>query len=215
MGEGRDITLFEPTSTGIPHGVGPVDAVVVGASLGGPSALQTLLHDLPADFGAPVAICQHMSPGMIELFAEQLDRVSPLTVKPAEDREPLVAGTVYVAPVGLQMRLVKERGRSFVRLDEDWADSLHVPSIDVLFSSAAMAFGSCAMGVLLTGMGSDGALGMHAIRRAGGHTLCESEASATSYSMPRSAIELGAAAGELPIEQMADAIAGRVHRGPA
>lgn len=203
----------EAIVTGLPYGNGPVDAIVVGASLGGPVALKHFVSGLPRDLAAPVAICQHIAPSMVAVLAEQLDKVAALKVVVARDRERLEAGRVYVAPGGRHMRLARGNDGGVVQLDRDFADSLHVPSIDVLFSSAAMAFGSCTVAVLLTGMGSDGALGMHAVRTAGGYTVAESEQTAASYSMPRAAVELGAVAVQYPIERIAAAVATRVGSG--
>lgn len=204
------IEHLDPFPTGVPHGGGPIDVVGIGASLGGPVALRSVLSGLPKDLPVPVAVCQHMAPGFTEHFAEQLDKVTRLRVKEARHAEPALPGTVYLAPAGLQMRVVKKDGKAHIRLDRDWADSLHVPSIDILFGSLARDFGSCAMAVLLTGMGDDGAQGMYAVRRAGGHTVCESEDTAVSFGMPGSAIGLRAAAVTLPVELIADHIAQRV-----
>ena len=199
-----------PEPVGVPMGVGPIDAVFVGASLGGPAAIGEVLSRLPADFPVPVAVCQHISKGFTRVLVDRLDNACPLEVHEAADGEVFGAGHIYVAPSGVHMRVRKTHEGARVRLDEDFADSLHVPSIDVLMSSAAQAFGSCALAVLLTGMGSDGALGMYAVRKAGGHTICEAEETAVSYSMPKSAVELGAAAEQAPIEEIADRILSRM-----
>ena len=192
-------------------GVGPVDAVFIGASMGGPAAITEVLSRLPGDLPVPLAVCQHISKGFTQVLVDRFDAVCPLEVREATHRDPFQAGRVYVAPSGLHMRVLKTHEAARIRLDEDFADSLHVPSIDVLMSSAAQAYGSCALAVLLTGMGSDGALGMYAVRRAGGHTICEAENTAVSYSMPKSAIDLGAVAEQAPIEEIADRIVRRMH----
>lgn len=172
-------------------------AVVIGASTGGPKLVEAVLRELPADFPAPVAVCQHMPQGFTTIWAERLDQICRLQVKEPRNREPFERGNVYIAPVGKHMRIRKD-GRSYsIALDSDFADSLHVPSIDMLMSSAAAAYGSRVLGVLLTGLGSDGAMGMLAIRRAGGHTICQEPETAIAASMPQSAVELGAAAEEV------------------
>lgn len=202
--------------TGVPLGATPVEAVFIGASTGGPAAVERILRELPATFAVPISICQHMSPGFTRLWAERLDGVCNLKVAEARYGERLRPGQVYIAPVGKHMRFKAEDGQRTIMLDRDFADSLHVPSIDIFMSSAAQAFGSRSLGVLLTGLGADGALGMLAIRRAGGYTLCQTEESAVAPSMPFSAKSLGAVAEECPIEEMAHAIARQVsgrHRG--
>lgn len=196
--------------TGVPLGGVELSAVVIGASTGGPKLVEAVLRELPYDFPAPVAVCQHMPPGFTRIWAERLDDICRLKVREAVNREEFVRGTVYIAPVGVHMRLRKDGRTAKVALDADFADSLHVPSIDMLMSSAAAAFGSRVLGVLLTGLGSDGAMGMLAIRRAGGHTICETPESAIAASMPQSAVELGAAAEEIPGPQIPRAIVERV-----
>ncbi len=196
--------------TGIPLGANPPEAVFIGASTGGPAAVERILRELPHTFRVPICVCQHMSPGFTKIWAERLDGICGLRVAEARYGEALRPRHVYIAPVGKHMRFKAEKGERTVMLDRDFADSLHVPSIDIFMSSAAQAFGSGALGVLLTGLGADGALGMLAIRRAGGYTLAQTEDSAVAPSMPSSAKELGAVAEECAIEQMAHAIARRV-----
>jgi len=195
---------------GVPLGSVPLDAVVIGASTGGPPMVEQILRDLPRDFRAPVAICQHMPPGFTQAWAERLDSICRLRVKEARFGDVFEAGTAYVAPIGKHMRVQRENKHAALTLDADFADSLHVPSIDILMSSVAQAFGSRALGVLLTGLGQDGALGLLAVRRAGGHTITEAEDSAVAYSMPGSAVELGAAAEEVSASEMGPVIIERV-----
>lgn len=195
---------------GVPFGSVPLDVVAIGASTGGPPTVEQLLRELPRDFRAPVAICQHMPPGFTQTWAERLDSVCRLRVKEAKYGEPFVPGIAYVAPIGKHMRVLREGKEAQVVLDIDFADSLHVPSIDILMSSVAQAYGSRALGVLLTGLGQDGALGMLAVRRAGGHTITETEDSAVAYSMPGSAVELGAAAEEVAAANLSAVVMDRV-----
>jgi two-component system chemotaxis response regulator CheB len=191
---------------GVPFGGVPLDVVVIGASTGGPPTVEHILRELPRDFPAPVAICQHMPPGFTETWALRLDSVSRLHVREARFGEPFEPGNAYLAPIGKHMRIKRENKHAVVSLDMDFADSLHVPSIDILMSSVAHAYGSRALAVLLTGLGTDGALGMLAVRRAGGHTITEAEDSAVAYSMPGSAVEIGAAAQEMTAAEMPAAI---------
>lgn len=200
----------DDSAYGVPAGGGVLSAVVIGASAGGPAAIESVLSALPADFPVPIAVCQHMVEGATGFWADQLDVACQLKVAEAKRGEIFSAGRVYVAPAGRHMRILGSRAQPIVMLERDFADVLHVPSIDFLMSSVAMLFGSRALGALLTGMGSDGALGMLAIRRAGGVTLAQSEESAFMASMPKAAADLGAAAEVVPLERMAKVIAERV-----
>ncbi len=185
--------------------------MVIGASTGGPKVVEGILRMLPHDFPAAIAICQHMPPGFTKAWAERLDEVSSLRVKEACFGERFESGTVYIAPAGKHMRLMRDSdGDVHISLDRDFADSLHIPSIDILMSSAAHAFGSGLLAVLLTGLGSDGTLGMLAVRRAGGHTISEAPESAAVYSMPGSAVEIGATAEEVSSKTMPQVIMDRV-----
>lgn len=192
--------------SGVPANTGPFDALVIGASFGGPRAVERILVALPRRFRLPVAVCQHITPGMTSLWADALCSKCRVKVVEAVSHAAFEPGTVHIAPAGKQMRLFKAGGRSMVRLDPDFADSLHVPSIDVLFSSAAQTFGSRTLAVVLTGLGNDGTIGMLQIRQAGGYTIGESVETAASYSMPGSAHEAGAVVEQLPLDRIADRI---------
>lgn len=192
---------------GIPANTGPYDVLVVGASLGGPPAVEALLQALPADLPIPVAVCQHMAPGFTATWAERLGAHCSMRVQEAQRRDIMQPGVVYIGPAGLQMRIRRDTGKLTICLDPDFADSLHVPSIDILFSSAAAATGTGTLAVLMTGMGSDGANGMLAIRQAGGYTIAESQTSAVSYSMPGSAVNVGAVVETLDLKHIPHRVA--------
>jgi len=195
-------------SSGVPVWTGAFDVVLIGASLGGPPAVEKILAELPAEYPTPVVICQHMPPGHTEQWARHLDTKARLSVREAQRNKRLEPGVAYIAPGGLHLRFQRaEDGGYRMRLDADFADSLHVPSIDLMFSSAAQVFGSRVLAALLTGMGTDGATGMLAVRRAGGHTLAESAQTAMSYSMPGAAVGLGAVVEELALESLARRVA--------
>ncbi len=200
-------------STGLPASMGPFDILVIGASFGGPKAVETILTKVPRHFRLPIAICQHITPGMTEHWAERLNNLCAIDVVEVRDGLRLEPGTAYIAPAGYQTRIMRTAIGGRLRLDPDFADSLHVPSVDMLFSSAAQQYGSCALGVLLTGLGSDGATGMLAIRNAGGYTIGESEATAASYSMPGAAAGLGAVVEQLPLDRIADRVIELGRRG--
>lgn len=191
------------SAMGVPAHTGPFDAVVVGASFGGPPAVTKLLDALPADFPAPVAVCQHITAGFTKMWAERLSQSCALPVIEASDGMRVQPGHVYIAPAGFHTRFARGVGqhRTF-RVDADFADSLYVPSVDILMSSAAQVFGSHVLAALLTGLGHDGACGMLAIREAGGYTIAESEATAASYSMPGAAAGMGAVVEVLPLDRV-------------
>lgn len=191
-----------PLGVGVPANTGPFEAIVIGASFGGPKAVEAILAQVPKYFPVPIAICQHMTPGATAPWAHRLCEICALEVVEAEPRTRFKPGTVYIAPAGMQMRLARGPLGPSVRIDPDFADSLHVPSVDILFSSAAQAFGSQVLGVLLTGLGSDGASGLLQIRLAGGYTIAESAETAASHSMPGSAVKCGAVVEELPLQSI-------------
>ncbi|HYD41675.1 MAG TPA: chemotaxis-specific protein-glutamate methyltransferase CheB [Anaeromyxobacter sp.] len=174
------------------------ELVVVGASLGGPRALSTILRRLPATFPVPIAVVQHIADGFTEGLAGWLDQECALTVAEAADGEALRRGRVVLAPSG--RHLVVEHGR--VRLWDGAPVETFKPSVTPLFVSAARAYGSRACGVLLTGMGRDGAEGLKVIRDEGGTTLVQDEATSAVFGMPRAAIDLGAAERVLPLDDI-------------
>lgn len=187
-----------PPPAPVPLAGFPAAAVVIGASTGGPPVIEQIIRALPLDFPAPIAICQHMSPGFVEQWAERLDPLCWLRVKEATAGEPFVRGSVYLAPQGRHLRFWRDTTGPRIRLDADETESVHVPCIDFALSSAAEVFGSRVLGVLLTGLGHDGSLGMQALRRVGAYTIAEDPASATAPSMPSSAIESGAVVEVVP-----------------
>ncbi len=182
----------------------PYDLVVIGASTGGPRALVKVLSGLPAGFRAGVVVAQHMPAGFTETLAERLDRCSPLTVTEAKDGDPVRPATALIAPGGMQVALQRVDGEIVVRVDVGPPHLLHRPSVDRLFRSAAEVVGRRAVGVVLTGMGDDGAVGLAALRDAGGRTLAESEETAIIYGMPRSAAR--SAEQILPLPEIARAL---------
>lgn len=162
-------------------------AVGIGASTGGPPVLEAILGGLPADFPVPLLVVQHMAPGFIEGFAKWLDRKLPIPVRLAGEGDRMTPG-VWFAPDGAHLTL--SQSKRFV-LDPE-TEATHCPSIDVLLESLARSLGAEALGVVLTGMGKDGAEGAAAIRRAGGLAIAQDEASSVVYGMPRAVAEGGA-----------------------
>lgn len=179
--------------------------VVVAASTGGPQALRYLLSRLPEDFPVPLAIVQHMPEGYTAPFALRLNELSPLQVHEAQDGLTLRPGMAVLGRAGWHLRLEAGPEGPVCRLSRK-PDTLHRPSADVLFASAAEAFGAKVLAVVLTGMGQDGTQGAAAIKQAGGRVLAESETSAVVYGMPRSVIEAGLADGVGPLDKLPELI---------
>lgn len=188
---------------------GRVDLVVVGSSTGGPAALQVLIPALPAGFPAAVVVVQHLPPGFSRSLAEHLARRSRLQVRHAEAGDPVAPGQVLVAPAGCDLAFRGRAGSVSVRLEscgEPRSPGVFRPSVDGVMTSAAEVYGAHAMGVLLTGMGRDGAKGMAAIRERGGPTIAEAESTCVVFGMPKAAIEAGAAQKVLPLGEIAGEI---------
>jgi len=181
--------------------------VVIGASTGGTEALKTLLESLPPD--APgIAIVQHMPELFTRAFANRLDGLCQITVKEAEANDTVLRGRALIAPGNHHMLLKRSGARYFVDIKEGPLVCRHRPSVDVLFRSAARYAGKNAVGVLLTGMGDDGARGMLEMKQAGAATIAQDEATSLVFGMPKEAIKLGAADKILPLEAVAGAILG-------
>lgn len=180
--------------------------VAIGASTGGTEALKVLLTALPAD-ASPIAIVQHMPPVFTRQFAERLDQICRIRVREAADGDVLLTGHALIAPGGdTHLEIVRSGARFQVRLRKTPPLNHHRPSVDVMFHSCAQAAGQNAVGIILTGMGNDGAQGLLAMRRAGAHTIAQDEASSVVFGMPKEAIELGAAETVLPLERIAGAL---------
>jgi two-component system chemotaxis response regulator CheB len=188
-----------------------VDIVVIGISTGGPQALKLLIPRLPAELSVPIAIVLHMPVGYTELYARKLNEQSALTVLESQGGEIVTRGQVYLAPAGRHLRLRRDaNGDVVTQLDVRPLDTLYRPSVDALFQSAADAYGSRVLGIVMTGMGSDGREGAAWIKAKGGTVLTESEESCVVYGMPRSIVEAGLSDGSVALDRMADALLARV-----
>jgi two-component system chemotaxis response regulator CheB len=178
--------------------------LAIGASTGGTEALREFLTALPADAPGAV-IVQHMPEHFTRSFAERLDGLCTVRVHEAADGDRVLAGHALIAPGSHHMRLVREGATYLVRLGSDAPVNRHRPSVDVLFHACAEYAGANAVGVIMTGMGDDGARGLVAMRKAGAATLAQDEATCVVFGMPRAAIELGGAERVLPLDRLADA----------
>ncbi len=195
----------------LPRAAAQVEVVVIGISTGGPQALKALVPRLPAELRVPVVIVLHMPVGYTELYARKLNEQSALTVVEAEDAQLITAGTVYIAPAGRHLSFQRGAGGAVLtHLDVRPLDTAYRPSVDVLFSSAAEIYGSRVLGVVMTGMGSDGKEGAAWIKAKGGSVITESEESCVVYGMPRSVAEAGLSDAQVDLERMADALIERI-----
>lgn len=177
--------------------------IAIGSSTGGVEALQVLLREFPADC-PPTVIVQHVNPRFAPAIARTLDQVCPATVQVAVNDMPLKPGCVYLAAeAGHHLMVRGNASMLYAKLRRGEPISGHVPSVDALFHSVAASVGPAAVGILLTGMGQDGAKGLLAMSEAGGHTIAQDEATCTVFGMPRAAISLGAARVVAPISSIA------------
>jgi two-component system chemotaxis response regulator CheB len=197
------------TEVHIPESARERHIVAIGASTGGTEALERLLRGLPTMMPA-IVIVQHMPPFFTKLYAERLDRQLALCVTEAAPGEHIRPGHVYIAPGDRHLTVKKLGGEFFVHLAGGERVSGHCPSVDVLFESVARAAGDNATGVILTGMGADGARGLLAMRRCGAYTLGQDEATCVVYGMPQKAMELHAVAQEAPLGTIATLIVGHL-----
>ncbi len=184
------------------HGFTSTEKIIfVGASTGGTEAIRRFLEPLPADMPA-ILITQHMPENFTRTFAERLDKLSPLNVQEAQHNKRILPGHVYIAPGNAHLEIVRNGANYMTFLHESEPVNRHRPSVDVLFLSAAKVAGNNAIGVILTGMGKDGALGMKAMKEAGAHTFAQDEESSIVFGMPKEAIALGAVDEVLPLDDL-------------
>jgi two-component system chemotaxis response regulator CheB len=176
--------------------------IAIGASTGGTEAIADLLDGFPPDAPGTV-IVQHIPEVFSARFAARLDEALPLSVREARDGDEVLIGHVYVAPGGRHLRVIRSGARYVCRITDEPPRNRHRPSVDVLFESVATAAGCNAVGVLLTGMGADGAEGLLGMKRAGSPTLAQDQASSVVWGMPREAVKRGAADEVLPLAGMA------------
>jgi two-component system chemotaxis response regulator CheB len=195
-----------PRATGRSAGNGSPHSpavVAIGASTGGPRALQEILPRLPRDLSVPIVVVQHMPPGFTGPFSQRLDALCSVAVREANHREPLRAGVVYIAPAGRHMTVEGSPGSEVrIALDSGPADCPHVPSVDIMMKSVARTYGELVVAVILTGMGSDGVEGMRAIHLRGGITIGQDKASCVVYGMPRACAEQGILTHVVPLSQI-------------
>ena len=188
-------------------GTHSVDVVVLGISTGGPQALKRLIPQLPKDFPVPVVMVMHMPVGYTEMYAAKLNELSELEVKEAGEGDEIKPGWVYLAAAGRHLTFKRDaNGKVVAHLDAKPFSSLHRPSVDVMFQSAAEVYGNRVLGVVMTGMGSDGKQGAAWIKSQGGQVFTEAESSCVVFGMPAAVVEAGLSDKSIALEDMAHAI---------
>lgn len=183
--------------------------IAIGASTGGTNALFDILKVLPSDHMPGIVIVQHMPPVFTKLYSERLNNNCALEVKEAEDGDEILPGRALIAPGGFHMRVVKRGKRYYIETEKGTEMnkvSGHCPSVDVLFHSVAKHIGSNALGIILTGMGKDGADGMLAMKQKGAMTIGQDEESSVVYGMPKVAYDIGAVDKQLPLSKIPQGI---------
>jgi two-component system chemotaxis response regulator CheB len=183
---------------------GATEIIAIGISTGGPDALRVVFSKLDADLKVPIVVVQHMPPGFTNEFAKSLDRICPLDVKEAAEGDAVQPGRILIAQGNKHLEVEKKGvNPPIVHLSDAPLVSGHRPSADVLFASVAMSYQNHALGVIMTGMGRDGAQHLGTIYKEGGITLGQDEKSAVVYGMPRVAYELGHVMEQVSLENMA------------
>lgn len=177
-------------------------ALMIGASTGGPPALHQLLSSLEEKLPVPVAVAQHMPPGFTRSFADRLNAASPMEVKEAADGDQMLPGRVLICPGSKNMELRHYGGAVQVRIVDPPESQIYTPSVDVLFRTAAYVYGSRVLGVVMTGMGNDGAAGVRLIAESGGRILAEAEESCVVYGMPKEAMATGVVEKSVPLDNL-------------
>jgi len=179
------------------------EIIAIGISTGGPDALRTVFANLDKDLSVPILVVQHMPPGFTYEFAKSLDRICPLEVKEAEEGDAIKSGRILIAQGNKHLEVERRPSGGIVHLSDSPQVSGHRPSADVLFASVALNYQNHALGVIMTGMGRDGAAQLGTIYKEGGMTLGQDEKSAVVYGMPRVAWELGHVMEQVRLENMA------------
>jgi two-component system chemotaxis response regulator CheB len=207
----------KPEKIAAPAGA-PNRIIGIGVSTGGPQALEFVLSQLPGDFPGAITVVQHMPDGFTDMFARRLDEVCPLRVKEAQSGDLLLPGRVLICPGNRHMKVKRLPLGDIAVLSDEPRVNGHRPSVDVLLRSLAEEFRNSSIGVLMTGMGDDGAEGLGAIKKEGGMTIAQSEESCVVYGMPKAAIERGYAVRVVGLDTMGStlqAICGRNEGRPA
>ena len=192
---------------------GRIDLIAIGSSTGGPDALTKVMQGLPADLPVPIVITQHMPPVFTRMFAERLDRSSPLHVLEATDGTELAAGTAYIAPGDFHLVLHRRGTSTLIQLTQAPPENSCRPAVDVMFRSVAALYGASAYAAVLTGMGQDGRGGAKVLRDAGAEILAQDEASSVVWGMPGAVVAAGLADEVMALDRIAGHLVSRVKVG--
>jgi len=198
-------TLRRPKGQPTPH-ASPSRIVAICISTGGPNALQYVLSQLPGDFPGSIVVVQHMPEGFTDLFARRLDECCAIQVKEAQSGDMLMAGRALICPGNRHIKVRRMPMGNIVVLSDEERVNGHRPSVDLLYRSVAQEFGKEAIGVIMTGMGEDGADALGTVKAAGGLTIAQSEESCVVYGMPKAAIERGNAIRVVPLDMLANTL---------
>ncbi len=185
---------------------GRIELIAIGISTGGPNALRDVFKMIDPHLKQPILVVQHMPKGFTKAFAESLDKICPLSVKEAEDGDKIEGGHIYIAPGDFHIVVEEKFGGNLIRLSHEAQRNGHRPSADVMFESVAKIYKNRALGVIMTGMGRDGAVELAEMRKQGAWTLGQDEESCIVYGMPRAGWEMGAVQKQVSLMKMADAI---------
>jgi two-component system chemotaxis response regulator CheB len=189
-------------AVGVPQ-LHPIDIVAIGASTGGPPALQSILSSFERQFPFAVVVSQHMPPGFTHAFAERLNRTTRFEVKEAEDGDPVLPGRILIAPGGMNLVFEIHGGHVTARIVPPTSADRYIPSVDVMFESCAAIYRGRMIAVVLTGMGNDGSKGVRSVKELGGHVIAESDETAVVYGMPREAVATGLVDRVVPLGRIA------------
>ena len=198
--------IVTPAVTQTPTVSGDESIIAIGTSTGGPRALQDVITKLPADLSCGVVIVQHMPPGFTKSLSERLNTLSSVKVKEAQHNDVIRPGLVLVAPGDYHMTIEREGNKKVIKLNQNPPIGGHRPAVDPMMESVAKVYGQRTVGVILTGMGHDGAKGMQAIKHQRGYTIGEDQSTAVVFGMPKSAIELGVVDKVVPLSKVASEI---------
>jgi two-component system chemotaxis response regulator CheB len=201
---GNAAQAARPVIAGL-HALSVNKPVVLGSSTGGTQALELVLTELPAD-GPGIAIVQHMPERFTEMYAARLDGLCAMNIREAKSGDRIERGVALIAPGGKHLKVRKQGGQYYAEVFGGPPVNRHCPAVDVLFKSMAECAGPDALGIIMTGMGDDGARGLLAMRQAGAHTIAQDEASCVVFGMPKEAIRMGATETVVPLERLAGEI---------
>jgi len=199
----------------VPAGKPPRKIIAIGISTGGPNAISMFLPKLPAEIAAGILIVQHMPEGFTEMFANRLNQVCKIRVKEAKEGDQVTAGTALIAPGNRHLKVARIGAGAVAVLSSGPPVNGHRPSADVLFDSVSQEFGSDVIGLIMTGMGEDGARGLGRIKDSGGHTMAQDEESCVVYGMPKAAVAMGHVQEVLSLDSIPGRLTALLKEAPA